>query len=36
MSHMLTAMRTFEANQKIIQMQDDRLGKAISELGSPS
>ncbi len=36
MSNLLTAMRTFEANQKIIQMQDERLGKAISELGNPT
>jgi hypothetical protein len=29
-------MRSFEANQHIIQIQDDRLGKTISELGTPS
>ena len=36
MANMLTAMRTFEANEKIVQMQDDRLGKAIAELGNPN
>ena len=36
MANMMTAMRSFEANQHIIQMQDDRLGKTISELGNPN
>jgi flagellar basal-body rod protein FlgF len=36
MANMMTAMRTFEANQHVIQIQDDRLGKVISELGNPS
>jgi flagellar basal body rod protein FlgG len=36
MANMMTAMRTFEANQHVIQIQDDRLGKVISELGSTS
>jgi flagellar basal-body rod protein FlgF len=34
MANMMTAMRAFEANQHVIQIQDDRLGKVISELGS--
>jgi flagellar basal-body rod protein FlgG len=34
MANMMTAMRTFEANQHVIQIQDDRLGKVITELGS--
>lgn len=34
--NMMTAMRTFEANQHVIQIQDDRMSKAISELGNPS
>jgi flagellar basal-body rod protein FlgF len=34
MANMMTAMRTFEANQHVIQIQDDRMGKAISELAS--
>jgi flagellar basal-body rod protein FlgG len=36
MANMMTAMRGFEANQHVIQIQDDRLGKVISELGNPS
>ncbi len=36
MASLITAMRGFEANQKIIQMQDDRMGKTISDLGNPS
>jgi flagellar basal body rod protein FlgG len=36
MATLLTSMRMYEANQKIIQMQDDRMGKVIAELGSPS
>ena len=34
MASMMTAMRSFEANQHVIQIQDDRMGKVISELGS--
>ena len=34
MANLMTAMRGFEANQHVIQIQDDRLGKAISDLGS--
>jgi flagellar basal-body rod protein FlgG len=30
---MITAMRAFEANQKVIQSQDERMGRIISELG---
>jgi flagellar basal body rod protein FlgG len=36
MANMMTAMRTFEANQHVIQIQDDRLGKTITELGNPT
>jgi flagellar basal-body rod protein FlgG len=36
MANMMTAMRGFEANQHVIQIQDDRLGKVINELGNPS
>ena len=36
MANMMTAMRSFEANQHIIQIQDDRLGKTISDLGNPT
>lgn len=34
MSNLIAAMRMFEANQKVITMQDERLGKVISELTS--
>ncbi len=33
MSSLITAMRLFEANQKVIQMQNDRMGQIISDLG---
>ena len=36
MAGLMTAMRGFEANQHIIQIQDDRLGKTISDLGNPA
>lgn len=32
MANMITAMRHFEANQKLVQLQDERMGKSISEL----
>ena len=32
---MMTAMRGFEANQQVIQIQDDRMGKVITDLGIP-
>lgn len=32
MANMITAMRHFEANHKLVQLQDERMGKAISEL----
>jgi flagellar basal-body rod protein FlgG len=32
MATLMTAMRTFEANQRAIQLQDERMGKLISEL----
>ena len=35
MANMMTAMRGFEANQHIIQIQDERLGKVINDLGNP-
>ena len=34
MANMITVMRASEANQRIIQMEDERMGRAISELGS--
>jgi len=36
MSQLITAMRMFESNQRVVQIQDDRVGKAIVALGSPS
>lgn len=36
MASLITAMRMFEANQKVMQMQDDRMGRVITDLGSPS
>lgn len=30
---MIHAMRMYEANQKVIQMQDDRMGRVITDLG---
>jgi flagellar basal-body rod protein FlgF len=36
MANMMTAMRGFEASQHVIQIQDDRLNKVITELGNPT
>jgi flagellar basal-body rod protein FlgG len=36
MANLLTMTRGFEVGEKVIQLQDDRMGKAISELGSPN
>jgi flagellar basal body rod protein FlgG len=36
MSDLIVAMRLFEANQRVLQMQDERMGRVISELGNPS
>ena len=36
MASLINVMRAYEANQRVIQMQDDRIGRAISELGNPS
>jgi flagellar basal-body rod protein FlgG len=33
MSSMITAMRMFESNEKVLSMQDERMGKVISDLG---
>ena len=35
MASMLTSMRMFEANQKVMQMQDERMGRVITDLGNP-
>ena len=36
MANLLTASRTFETNQRLVQMHDDRMGRVISDLGNPS
>ena len=36
MTNLISVMRSYEANQRVIQMQDERMGRAISELGNPS
>jgi flagellar basal-body rod protein FlgF len=36
MASLITAMRMFESNQRVLQMQDERMGRVISELGSPT
>jgi flagellar basal-body rod protein FlgF len=33
MSSLIMAMRMFEANEKVVQMQDDRMGRVITDLG---
>ncbi|MFO1497070.1 MAG: flagellar hook-basal body protein [Verrucomicrobiota bacterium] len=35
MANLISVMRGYEANQRIIQLQDERMGRAISELGHP-
>ena len=36
MGGLISTMRTFEANQKVLQMQNDRMGEVISTLGGTS
>jgi flagellar basal-body rod protein FlgG len=36
MASMMTASRGFEVNQKIIQIQDDRINRTIADLGNPT
>lgn len=36
MAHLIAAMRQYEANSRVIQSQDERMGRAISELGNPN
>ena len=36
MANLMTAMRTFEANQRMAQIHDERMGKTIAELGNVS
>ena len=34
MTDMMTTMRSFETDQKIVQSIDETLGKAVNEVGS--
>jgi len=36
MANLITAMRAFEANQRVVQMQDERMGRTITELSGPA
>jgi len=36
MASLITAMRMFEANQKVLQMQSDRMSRVITDLGGPA
>ena len=36
MANLMTAMRTFEANQKMAQIHDDRIARTLSDLGNVS
>jgi flagellar basal body rod protein FlgG len=36
MSNLISVMRSYEANQKTIQLNDERMSRSISELGNPS
>jgi flagellar basal-body rod protein FlgF len=36
MANLIRVMRGFEANERLLQAQDDRMGRAISELGNPN
>jgi flagellar basal body rod protein FlgG len=36
MAGLITAMRTYEVNQRIIQLNDERMSRSISELGNQS
>jgi len=35
MASLISSMRMFEANQKVLQMQSDRMSREISDLGNP-
>ncbi len=36
MAHLISSMRLYEANQRVIQAQDQRMARAITELGNAS
>lgn len=35
MASLITTLRLFEANQRVLQAQDERMGRVIAELGNP-
>jgi len=35
MANLVSVMRSYEANQKVVQIEDDRMSRTISELGNP-
>lgn len=35
MASLITSMRLFEASQRVLQMQDERMGRVVSEMGNP-
>lgn len=36
MASLISTMRAFEASQRVMQLHDERMGRAISELGNPN
>lgn len=36
MANLIRVMRGFEANQRLVQIQDERMGQVISQLGNPT
>jgi flagellar basal-body rod protein FlgF len=36
MANLITAMRAYEANQRVIQLSDERTSRAINDLGNPA
>ena len=36
MANLIGVMRAYEANQRIVQVQDERMGRTITELGNPN
>ena len=36
MANLVSVMRAYEANQRVVQVQDERMGRVISELGNPN
>jgi flagellar basal body rod protein FlgG len=35
MANLISSMRYFEINQKMLQMHDENMGRTITQLGSP-